>query len=275
MDAGELRAYWRDLSARHLHNSRDGYEVICYAGMPPWFNRLIHRYQVKAFERLLAGESFADRDVLDVGTGVGRWARWFAAWPNARVTGIDLEADRLDRARSLGGGPRYEVMSADQLAFDDASFDAVNSVTVLQHIPHDMKRRAIAEIARVLRPGGAAIIFEVTDTTDDAPHVFPWPAAAWESEFASRGLALESKVGTEYIPLLRLLKRAHGATVGAAARDEIDALKQGRKSPADRAKLAGLRLAVAASYPIEEACRFVSPRHARVTGFLFRKRMTG
>jgi len=274
MNAAELQAYWGSLSARHLTASRDGYEVICYAGMPGWFNTFIHRYQMKTFERLVSGQSFAGCDVLDVGTGVGRWARWYAACRDARVTGIDIEPARLERARALAGGNglriAYEQMPADDLRFDDASFDVVNCVTVLQHVPDDVKRRAIAEIARVLRPGGRIVLFEVTDLADDAPHVFPWAASAWRRAFEAHGMTLRRTAGTEYIPLLRLLKRAHAAANGGS-RASIDAMKQGRPGAAGRARLALLRAAVALSYPLEEACAVLPPRAARVTAFLFDK----
>ena len=271
LTSSQLSEYWRGLSRQHLEGSRDGYEVICYAGMPRWFNAFMHRYQVKAFRRLLRGESFGGADVLDVGTGVGRWARWYASWPDARVTGIDIEAERLERARALGGGARYELMPADALTFEDGSFDVVNSVTVLQHVPHDVKRAAIAQIGRVLRPGGRVVLFEITDLHDDAPHVFPWSEQQWRDAFASHGMQARRTVGEQYIPLLRALKSAHSAAHSDASRGEIDALKAGRKTPVDRAKMAVLFGAVAASYPIEEVCRFLPPRAARITGFLFEK----
>jgi hypothetical protein len=78
-------------------------------------------------------------------------------------------------------------------------------------------------------------------------------------------------VGEQYIPLLRALKSAHSAAHSVASRSEIDALKAGRKTLADRAKMAVLFGAVAASYPIEEVCRFLPSRAARITGFLFEK----
>lgn len=283
----EMHAYWGEVSARHLAGDSENLATVCFAGMPSWFNRFMHRYQMKAFRRLLEGHSFAGSRVLDVGTGTGRWARWFTA-NGAAVTGIDIEPARLARAASLsptppppdghgpaegspGRGVRYMEMGADALTFPDASFDAVNSVTVLQHIPEATRRRAIAEIARVLRPGGRAVIFEVTDTADDAPHVFPWPEAEWRRAFEAHGLVLQRTVGEQYIPLLRLMKRAHRSARRGAARAEIDALKAGRGSAADRLTMLALRGAIVASYPLEEACRFLPSRNARITGFLFVK----
>jgi SAM-dependent methyltransferase len=271
LDDAAMAAYWRRVSDQHLDRDTDGLATVCFAGMPAWFNRFMHRYQRKAFERLLSGESFAGDSVLDVGTGTGRWARWYAAWPRASVTGIDIEPARLSRAASLGAGVRYEEMGADALRFADASFDVVNCVTVLQHIPESTRIRAIAEMARVLRPGGRAVVFEVTDLGDDAPHVFPWSAARWAGAFGEHGLRPTRIVGEQYIPLLRALKMAHRTARGAGARTEIDALKSGRTAPADRAMMLALRAAIVASYPLEEACRFLPARAARITGFLFVK----
>lgn len=267
----ELRTYWEELSRQHLGRSDDGLEVICYAGMPSWLNRFMHRYQLKAFARLLRGQEFAGCRVLDIGTGVGRWARWYAAWPGSTVVGIDIECERLRRAASLDGGVHYELMSADRLAFPARSFDVVNCVTVLQHVDDDAKVQAIDEFARVLRPGGRAILFEVTDLSDDASHVFPWAEEQWRSEFAFRGFRHERTVGQQYIPILRLFKRGHSLFHGAHSRPEIDALKGGRAKAGDKLKMLALRAAVLASYPIEEVCRFLPSRAARITGFLFER----
>ena len=271
MNATELQAYWRRLSESHLEQSKDGFEVICYAGMPQWFNKLINETQFKSFTSMLRGESFEDCEILDVGTGIGRWARWYAAWPGASVTGIDLETQRLARARALGGGPKYETMSAAAMSFGDASFDVVSTVAVLQHMPHELKRQSIAEMARVLRPGGRAVVFELTDAGDDAPHVFALREDEWKEQFSQHGLTVKRTAGMEYIPLLRLLKKMHSTVRAEDSRSEIDALKAGRLAPRDRAVLGLLYVAVAASRPIEAICRRLPPSHARLTGFLLHK----
>lgn len=271
MTPAELQAYWSALSRRYLNETRDGFEVICYAGMPDWFNRFIHRYQVKGFSKLVRDEDFSGCRVLDIGTGIGRWARWYAGWPGARVVGIDIEGGRLRKAASFGGNVQYEQMSVDALAFSDRSFDVVNSITVLQHVPEQTKLAAIDELARVLRPGGRVVLFEITDLSDDAPHVFPWARARWRDELERRGLTLKRTVGQQYIPVLRLLKAANRLMRGAKASSDVDALKRGRRSVSDRARLAALWCAVLVSYPIEELCQLLPPRAATITGFLFYK----
>jgi arsenite methyltransferase len=93
--------------------------------------------------------------VLDIGCGTGRLARWIAErlGPEGFVAGIDPLAERIDIARSQGGAARFEVGQAEDLAaYEDAGFDAVCMSAVL-HWVWD-KAKALAEIRRVLRPGG-------------------------------------------------------------------------------------------------------------------------
>ena len=271
-DTAQLDSYWHDVSARHVDASEEGLELVCYAGMPQWFNRLIQHYQNRAFKTLTAGVSFKAARVLDIGTGVGRWARWYAGWANADVHGIDIENQRLDKARAKSPGITFRQMGADSLDYEDGSFDAVNCITVLQHVPDTTKRAAIAEIGRVTRPAARIVIMELIDRSDDASHVFPWSAATWEAAFAEQGFRAVRRVGNEYIPLLRLLKRAQRTARGRSASTDFAAIKSGRRSLTDRATLAALRAGVLVSYPLEElALRCAPPDTARINGWLFER----
>jgi ubiquinone/menaquinone biosynthesis C-methylase UbiE len=267
-----MQAYWTQLSSEHLSTRDDGLAAICYAGMPVWFNRFLDVYQRKAMVRLLTNEQLTGRHVLDVGTGVGRWARWFAERGASSVVGIDMEAARLDQARRAGSGPiTYLQMPVDELAFEASSFDLVSSVTVLQHVEDAIKRPAIREIARVLKPGGKAIVFEETHTGDDAAHVFPWPRETWEAEFAKYGLVVERTVGDQYTPLLRGLKSAFTLLKGKNSRAAIEMMKS-REAGSQTYMMLPLRLAVLASYPVEEVTRFLPAKAAKITGLLLTKR---
>ena len=268
----ELSGYWSRLSNEHLKKQDDGLAAICYAGMPAWFNRFLDVYQRKAMARLVSGEDFANKRILDVGTGVGRWARWFEAQASCDVVGIDIEPVRLRTAREYGGGIQYMEMPANHLAFPDNSFDFVNTITVLQHVDHVVKREAIAEFSRVIRPGGKAIVFEITDEGDDASHVYPWPRTEWIDEFTRHGFVLQKSVGEQYIPVLRGMKTAFRFARGRSARNEIDRMKSGDTTATAHSLLLPLRVATLVSYPIEEACRFLPSGFARITGFLFQKR---
>jgi ubiquinone/menaquinone biosynthesis C-methylase UbiE len=95
--------------------------------------------------------------VLDIGCGTGEIAERLARrFPGATILGVDLEEPHLDRARArcadLGERVRFRRGDALALALPDASFDLVVSRHVVQAVPDP--RRAVAEMARVLAPGG-------------------------------------------------------------------------------------------------------------------------
>ena len=98
---------------------------------------------------------WAGKAVLDLGCGGGFMAEALAA-RGAIVTGIDPAAEAIAAARShaQAGGLdiRYDVGVGEALPHDAGAFDAVVCVDVLEHVA-DL-RRVLAEVARVLRPGG-------------------------------------------------------------------------------------------------------------------------
>jgi ubiquinone/menaquinone biosynthesis C-methylase UbiE len=96
-------------------------------------------------------------DVLDVGCGTGEIAvRIAEAFPDTRIVGVDLEEPHLERARArcapFGERTRFQLGDAQALPFADASFDLVICRHVLQAVSD--ARRALEEMARVVRPGG-------------------------------------------------------------------------------------------------------------------------
>lgn len=94
--------------------------------------------------------------VLEVGTGEGQVARVVAADtadPGSRfVVGLDPTVNQIVEAERRGGGVRYLRSGAEALPFADGGFDAVVCCLVFEHI--DDLDGALAEVARVLRPGG-------------------------------------------------------------------------------------------------------------------------
>jgi ubiquinone/menaquinone biosynthesis C-methylase UbiE len=99
----------------------------------------------------------ADATVLDAGCGTGEFARRVAAaWPRAEVLGVDVIDASLERARAqcaaFGPRVRFERRSVFELGLPARSFDLVACRHVLQSIPR--VREALAELARVTRPGG-------------------------------------------------------------------------------------------------------------------------
>jgi SAM-dependent methyltransferase len=95
--------------------------------------------------------------VLDIGTGEGQIARVLVADGAQLVVGVDPTAAQIVVAQKRGGGAHYARTDADSLPFADNTFDAVVVCLVFEHIPDH--EPAIAEIARVLEPGGRFAFF--------------------------------------------------------------------------------------------------------------------
>jgi SAM-dependent methyltransferase len=105
---------------------------------------------------LAASELAGAQRVLDIGCGDGQIARLLAA-DGAAVVGIDPTWNQISVAHQRGGGAAYARAGADTLPFGDATFDAAVACLVFEHI--DAVDAAIAEVARVVRPGGCFCFF--------------------------------------------------------------------------------------------------------------------
>jgi len=132
------------------------------------YDREAARYDsmIRIPERLLFGDgriwaaSQAIGDVLEIAIGTGRNLPYYA--PGVRLTGQDISPAMLEiarrRARALGRPVDLQVSDAQAMPLMDERFDSVVSTLSLCTIPDD--RRALAEIRRVLRPGGRLILLE-------------------------------------------------------------------------------------------------------------------
>ncbi|MET9895387.1 methyltransferase domain-containing protein [Streptomyces sp. NPDC006465] len=131
--------------------------ALCFAGRR-------HR----AFSRLaaLSGAETGDR-VLDVGCGTGYLTRRMAVavGPRGAVTGVDPSPSVLAYARRRNRAGRgaectYREGVAEALALPDGSFDTVVTSLMLHHLPEELRPSALAEMWRVLRPGGRLLVVE-------------------------------------------------------------------------------------------------------------------
>lgn len=95
--------------------------------------------------------------VLDVGTGEGQVARLAAAGGATTVVGVDPTWAQLTTACDRAAGPSYARAGAAALPFPNGTFDAVIACLVFEHI--ETPDEAIAEVARVLAPGGRFLFF--------------------------------------------------------------------------------------------------------------------
>ena len=112
----------------------------------------------------LAGRNQRDVRGLDVGCGTGRLlAALHGAWPGLRLTGIDLSPPYLAEARRLIGRTarvKLDQAAAETLPFDEASLDLVISSFLMHELPKDIRAKALAEMARVVKPGGLVVIVD-------------------------------------------------------------------------------------------------------------------
>ena len=100
--------------------------------------------------------SLPGRLVLEVGVGTGLALPYYA--PDRRITGIDLSAEMLAQARrrvadrDIRNVVALREMDAEATDFPEASFDIAVAMFVASVVPHP--RRLLAEMRRVVRPGG-------------------------------------------------------------------------------------------------------------------------
>jgi SAM-dependent methyltransferase len=94
--------------------------------------------------------------VLDDGCGIGQYVGHLSEVAR-EVYGLDYERERVVEAARRLERPRVLCAAGEHLPFPDATFDLVLSNEVIEHVQDD--RAAVAEMVRVLRPGGRAVIF--------------------------------------------------------------------------------------------------------------------
>lgn len=104
--------------------------------------------------RRLLGD-VAGKRVLDAGCGTGRHTVWLAR-QGARVIGVDPSAEMLARARPKCPGVDFREGTFAPLPIPDRSVDLALNALVLEHLPE--VATPIAELARVLVPGGALVV---------------------------------------------------------------------------------------------------------------------
>ena len=97
------------------------------------------------------------RDILDYGCGQGRFLEELGdRFPAAELRGTEISPVAVELAHERVPGARIELVSDETIPLADSSADLVTCVEVIEHVCD--ARRAAAEIARVLRPGGMAIV---------------------------------------------------------------------------------------------------------------------
>jgi len=132
-------------------NSYDQERFQSYAG------RLKGRLEGYAVCAFIAQEKHDS--ILDLATGTGRFAvEMKRRFPNANVIGIDQSAAMLKEARAKSSGPQFIEMDSFNTEFEDGFFNVVTAVLFIRHFGYANRRKAYAEIRRLLSPDGALLM---------------------------------------------------------------------------------------------------------------------
>lgn len=150
----KITSYWDE----HIHDLTIATQPV---GTPQFFQQLDeYRYdKLNYLPRLVNFSNYKGKSILEVGCGAGIDLVHFAAG-GARVTGVDLSKTAIDLAcrnfEQHGYNVDLQVMNGESMQFPDNTFDVVYAHGVLQYTADPAKM--IAEIHRVLKPGGETIV---------------------------------------------------------------------------------------------------------------------
>ena len=155
------------------------------------------------------------QDVLDVGTGTGRWAMEMALlWPNSRIVGLDVVPPPIEAGAIQQNikPPNYSFVAGnvlEGLPFNDTSYDYVHQRMLVGALPRDRWPGVIQELLRVTRPGGWIELVEAGEARGGGPALEllnEWGLSA----AANRGIdvSMGAKIGS-------LLQNGGGANVAA------------------------------------------------------------
>ena len=114
------------------------------------FGREVDRLEKQCVESLIS--KIPKGKALEIGCGTGHWTEYFAT-KGFEITATDISEEMLNVAKSKNiPGVHFIKANAENLPFENNSFDSVFAITVLEFV--DDQEKAFDEIYRVLRPGG-------------------------------------------------------------------------------------------------------------------------
>ena len=191
--------------------------AAAYLEQTPWT-----RLRLSAVRDLVEPSS-GDR-VLDLGCAAGAVTHFLSTF-GCDVVGVDSEPLALETARSLFPGLRFELADVTELPFPGASFDKAVAADLVEHLEDEPFAQMVAEVARVLVPGGTLSIYtpnprhviERLKERDlvlarNETHVGLRDESQLAGALRSAGFLLErNEWRPSFFPVLRTLERAAGS----------------------------------------------------------------
>ena len=155
--------------------------LMADVGAYDMLSRLVFGRLFRGIAADIAASASTESKILEVGCGPGLLSVRLAHTYDLDVTGLDLDPAMIERARANAGKstpghgtkPSFVVGDVAALPFRDGSFDLVVSTFSMHHWSD--RAAALTEIARVLRPGGKALVWDLR------PHALPFHPAVQQS----------------------------------------------------------------------------------------------
>lgn len=150
------KEYWE---TRARSSNDNPYQAVCVFQYLDCLNAAAEKIQKHYLGRLVRATGLATGRALEFGCGVGRWVDLINE-NSLQFVGADISEKMLSYARDAHPASEFQLIDGVSLPFPDESFDLIYSVTVIHHNPFDRQDRILAEMKRVLRPGGYMIMLE-------------------------------------------------------------------------------------------------------------------
>lgn len=152
----------------HEHAPATGGRTIRWAFAYDFVVRLLslNREDALREETIRLAQIAPGASVLDVGCGTGTLTlrAKAAAGSTGRVCGVDAAPEMIAQARKkaqkAAAQVEFQAGVVEALEFADGTFDRVLSSLMMHHLPPDLQQRALAEVYRVLKPGGQLLIVD-------------------------------------------------------------------------------------------------------------------
>jgi ubiquinone/menaquinone biosynthesis C-methylase UbiE len=180
-----------------------------YSWSEPAYRFMMHALERRVLRLLMSRSLLPLRgtEVLEVGCGTGYWLRELVKWgaDPERVTGVDLMPERLRAARQrCPASVRVIGAGADALPLPAGRFDLVIQAMLFSSIlDPDRRRRAAAELLRVVRPGGYILWYDFFVRRPGNRDVVPISRREISALFAGQQVTLRR--ATLAPPIMRLL----------------------------------------------------------------------